>query len=103
MIKTLKAATNLPELLFICREHDILPILTESVFLGMALTRVLYTQHSDKNLALFDSDALLEIVSYDKEAELIPYMQQRKFDYGYKVNKDGKGEPICLNKRRNNF
>ncbi|MDD2730941.1 MAG: hypothetical protein PHW33_02330 [Candidatus Portnoybacteria bacterium] len=95
MIKTLKAATNMPELLFICREHNLMPVLTESVWLGMMLTRVLYEQHPDETLALFDSGTLLEIVSYDDEKELLPYMKLRQFDVGYKVDKEGKGEPIC--------
>jgi hypothetical protein len=60
----------------------------------MTLARILYEQHPDKNLALFDSGTLLEIVSYDTEEELLPYMKLRQFDVGYKVDKEGKGEPI---------
>ncbi len=94
MIRTLKCATNMPEMLFLCREHGILPVLTESIFLGMTLARVLYEQHPDKKLALFDSNTLLEVVSYDEEAELLPYMKQKQFELGYMIGKDGKGEPI---------
>lgn len=94
MIRTIKCATTLPELLFICQEYDILPILVESQFLGLALARELYNEHPDKNLAFFDSDTLLEVVSYDEEAELLPYMKQREFNCGFKVEKDGEGVPI---------
>lgn len=94
MITTLKCATNLPEMIFICREYGVLPVLTESLYLGMTLCRVMYTQLPDKKLALLDSNYLLEVVSYDEEAELLPYMKQRNFDVGYMVDKDGKGTPI---------
>lgn len=94
MIRTLKCATNMPEMLFLCREHGILPVLTESVFLGLTLARALYEQYPDHKLALFDSNTLLEVVSYEDEAELLPYMKQRQFEFGYKVDKDGKGVPI---------
>ena len=94
MIRTLKCATNLPELLFVCQQYNILPILTESMFLGLALARALYEEHSDKKLAFLDSDTLLEVISYDDEAELLPYMKQRQFNCGYKVEKDGEAIKI---------
>lgn len=90
MIKTLKCATNLPELLFICQQYDVLPLIIESVFLGLALAKALYEEHPDKKLALLDSDNLLEVVSYDEEAELLSYMKQRQFNSGFKIEKDGK-------------
>ncbi len=95
MITTLKCATNLPEMLFICREYGIVPVLTESLFLGMTLCRAMYAMgFSDKKLALLDSDTLLEVVSYDDDAELLPYMRQRNFSMGYMVDKEGKGTLI---------
>ncbi len=95
MITTLKAATNMPEMLFLCHEYGILPVLTESAFLGLTLARVLNEQYPDKNLAVFDSGMLLEVVSYDNDDELLPYMKQKNFDVGFKVGKDGKGESIA--------
>lgn len=95
MIRTLKCATTIPELLFICREFGIEPLLTESLFLGLALARVLDEQYPDKNLAFLDSETLLEVVSYDNEAELQSYMKQREFNCGYKIEKDGVGKLIC--------
>ena len=94
MIKTLKAATNLQEMLFVCQEYGIAPILTESVFLGLKVAELLYVEHPDKKIALFDSDTLLEVVSYDDTKELLPYMKLKEFAYGYTVNKDGSGNPI---------
>ena len=89
MIRTLKCATNLPELLFVCQQYNILPILIESMFLGLALAGALYEEHPDKKLAFLDSDTLLEVISYDDEAELLPYMEQKQFSSGFKVEKDG--------------
>ncbi len=94
MIKTIKCATNTAELLFVCQEYDILPILTESVFLGLELARALYEEYPDKKLALLDGDTLLEVVSYDDDAELFSYMKQRQFSSGYKVEKDGRATKL---------
>jgi len=97
MIRTLKCATNISELLFVCQQYGILPILTESVFLGLTLARVLYEEYPDNKLALLDSDTLLEVISYDDETELLLYMKQKQFNYGFKVGKDGEGVPIDEN------
>lgn len=94
MIRTLKCATNLPELLFVCQQYGILPLIMESMFLGLTLAKVLYKEYPDKKLAFLDSNTLLEIVSYDEEAELLSYMEQRRFTFGFKVEKNGRGLPI---------
>ena len=94
MIKVLKAATNLPEMLFICQEQDVMPILMESVFLGLRVAETLYNGYPDRKIAMFDGETLLEIVTYDDEKELLPYMTEQKFKVGYKVNQDGSGVEI---------
>ena len=93
MIKTLKAATNLSELMFICQEHGIVPVIADSLFLGLFLTKVLYEVYPDATLALLDSDTLLEVVEYNDTNELREYAKAKNL-VAYKVNKYGAGEEI---------
>lgn len=94
MIRTIKSASNLSEMLFLCQEYRILPVLTDSLYLGMTLARVLKAQSSATNIALFDSNTLLEIVSYDTDAELLPYLKERQFTCGYRLDSEGRGIKI---------
>ena len=95
MIKTLKAATNLPELIFVCQQYGIRPVFTESLFLGLTLTKVMYNVYPEhENLALLDSNTLLEVVAYDNETELTDYKKKRGFEDCFAVDREGVGTPI---------
>lgn len=96
MITTIKAATNLPELIFICEEYGVLPIFVNnsSVYLALQISVELYKEYPDSKFAVLDSNTLLEIVSYELESELLPYIKQKGFTSCYIANKNGSGVPI---------
>lgn len=94
MIRVIKTATQLPELVFMAREMGIPPIIVDSLFLGLAISSELKRSNPKKNYALFDSGELLQIVEYSPQANLLEYMKDNEFEMGYTVNKDGSADPI---------
>ncbi len=94
VIKVIASATEVPELLFMAHALGVTTIVADSFFLGMAITREIKKKNPRKNLALFDSAQLFQIVEYAKADDLKAYMKENDFEIGYKVNVRGKGIPI---------
>ena len=85
VIRVIKTATALPELMFMARELGVPPLVVDSLYLGMGISKELKKINPKTNYALFDSNELLQIVEYTKRADLPSYMKANNFEVGYKI------------------